>query len=107
MEVVTSPDKHSSCSSPPPERAGAGWKHSLFSPPRLGVGMEKLLFARVLLVQTSMSSPTRAHTAMTPMATGVRAWARSPEMVGMNKEHPILPAMTHRPRSADARMVDA
>lgn len=52
VEVVSSPDKHNSCSNPLPERLEKAGKMALLSPLPLDVTPKKLLFAGVLLFQT-------------------------------------------------------
>lgn len=50
--MVSSPDKHNSCSNPLPERLEKAGKMALLSPFPLDVTPKKLLFAGVLLFQT-------------------------------------------------------
>lgn len=67
----------------------------------LGVTLEKLLFAHLHL-RRSMSSPRACPCSYVSHSNGrVWDWASSPEMVGLDKKHHILPMVTHRLLSAD------
>jgi len=108
VEVVTSPDKHNSCSNPLPDRARVGWEHCpvLTSPIRCDPG-EAALCLCVSPPDVSVQPDTCPWSCDSHSDGRVWDWACSPQIGGMDKEHPVLPTVTRRPLSADARVVGA